>query len=147
LGEKVSRHIFKYVDVAKLLVKAPESMQEQQSKVLALSDTNGILHERYRNPLMTKIWMCHHAIYTRRADPGWSQAHGTFKQCIAPNIAVSKEGSTKLVPLKIGIKREEALPELCDEVVIIIWTKHDCIEAKERLHLCRRFERANLEIS
>src|SRR5256885_701814 len=58
LGKKVSRRIFKYVDIAKLLVKASESMQEQQSILLALSNANGILHECQRNPLMTKIWDC-----------------------------------------------------------------------------------------
>jgi hypothetical protein len=71
-GDIVSRHVLKDVKITKLLVKVFKPMQEQQAILPALSNLNGILHERCRNPLMTEIWVRHNTIDTlarSRAGP------------------------------------------------------------------------------
>src|SRR2546427_7973393 len=87
--ENMPGRIFKDIDVAKLLVEVGQSMQEQQGIPLAFCDANSILHERCSNPLMTVRWVRCHAIDASGAEPGRSQAHGAFKQSIAPNIRVT----------------------------------------------------------
>src|SRR2546423_785917 len=97
----------------------------------------GILHERRCNPLVAVIRMRHHAIDTAYTQPGRSHTYRAFKQCITSNIRFSEEGSTKLVMVKIGIKREEALSLSSNEIKVFIGAKYRCVEAKKRFHLGR----------
>src|SRR5260370_41728399 len=88
-SENMPGRVFKDIDVAKLLLEVGQSVQEQQGILLAFCDANSILHERRSNPLMTVSWVRCHAIDTSGAEPSRSQAHGAFKQSIAPNIRVT----------------------------------------------------------